>query len=873
MNRRLFWLFLIFTILVGCSKEGQQNTISTNDNTETMQEPTATVVNSNTEEIFTIQFAVNDLDRSQYEQLIPIFEEENPNIKIAFVSLNSILTAEDGQSPEDEVERLATAADVFPSFISPFATQAGLVRDLTPFIQADRGFQTEDYPEGILDQFRWQGGLWAIPMTADVELIFFNKNHFDEAGLPYPEPGWTWDTFTAAASALTEYQGNEVARWGYLSSPVDRVPFIVAQAGALVNTGNIPPLPQFTAPEVMKATDKYVTLMTELAQPENSETLIQAMFAEGRVSMWPGSLHEWDSFAELPTIGVAPFPIGSGDTGTSLISVQGLSMSGGTQQPDAAWRWISFLSRQHLNSPFTPLPMRQSVATSTNYWENLDPELATALQTALEQVYVGNREVSLRHFLEAIDNVQRGDFSVTEALTNAQENMLADLTGAEVADLTPSPTVVVSAPDEENFNENVTVITFSREDRLFGTAALDSLREEFHQKHPDIHIEFIPIDISGGLLTLPKLAAEADCFQGYPRLHDADARASVLNLDPFIDADNSLDVNDFYPAAITPFTVQGQVWGLPTSGRLEVIEYNRDIFDTASVAYPSLEWNLDDFLGIALALTQGEETEKIYGFVPDRFEWGSMLVFSERLGAMWVDDTVEPPRTDFTNPATVEAIRWYIQLTTEFAVKPTFSFAALENEDRDSLITEGRAAMWITINPGEYELPNIGVVSLPSTENVTGFTNLSGFFISSATSSNTRQACWQWLTFLTEQPNATWGFPARRSIAESDIYRAQVGADLVEAYQATISGGEQLSSGSFAEQAAWIRITQWWLFDAYDQVVAGESDLESSLAAAQSLADAYRNCIIDSEAIANEEAQWDCVREFDEDLYYQFQGR
>lgn len=250
-----------------------------------------------------------------------------------------------------------------------------------------------------------------------------------------------------------------------------------------------------------------------------------------------------------------------------------------------------------------------------------------------------------------------------------------------------------------------------------------------------------------------------------------------------------------------------------------------------------------------------------------------MLALSERLGAVWVDNTVEPPRTAFNNSTTVDAIRWYLQLATEFSVKPNFGPTQLE--DRDSLISENRAAMWISLNPGNYQTLNVGVAPLPFPADgggETGFTQLSGYFISSSASPEARQACWQWITFLTEQPNASWGFPANRSLAESEAYRQQVGPELANAYLASIGDGVQLAAGNFAEQAEWIRVTQWWLVDAYDKVVAGESDLETALADAQSLADAYRNCVIDNGATADEEAQWACVQELDEELYTRFRG-
>ncbi|HUM72163.1 MAG TPA: hypothetical protein PLK31_25340, partial [Chloroflexota bacterium] len=106
----------------------------------------------------------------------------------------------------------------------------------------------------------------------------------------------------------------------------------------------------------------------------------------------------------------------------------------------------------------------------------------------------------------------------------------------------------------------------------------------------------------------------------------------------------------------------------------------------------------------------------------------------------------------------------------------------------------------------------------------------------------------------------------------SAAYHQHVGAEVADAYLTSIGSGEQLAARSFAVQADWIRWTQWWLLDAYAQVIAGEHDLEGALAAVQDLADAYRNCIIDSNATASETGQAACIRELDEGLYNRFWG-
>ena len=68
--------------------------------------------------------------------------------------------------------------------------------------------------------------------------------------------------------------------------------------------------------------------------------------------------------------------------------------------------------------------------------------------------------------------------------------------------------------------------------------------------------------------------------------------------------------------------------------------------------------------------------------------------------------------------------------------------------------------------------------------------DLIGYSISAQTEHP--QACWEWLKFLSEQAGTFQGVPARRSIAESDAYRQQVGAELADAYRFTLEQSERL---------------------------------------------------------------------------------
>lgn len=76
--------------------------------------------------------------------------------------------------------------------------------DLQPYLDA-AGIDPAAWGAGSVDPYRdaETGDVHAVPLEWVTVAIYYNKDLFDAAGLEYPQAGWTWDDFEAAAAALT----------------------------------------------------------------------------------------------------------------------------------------------------------------------------------------------------------------------------------------------------------------------------------------------------------------------------------------------------------------------------------------------------------------------------------------------------------------------------------------------------------------------------------------------------------------------------------------------------------------------------------------------------------------------------------------------
>ncbi|MBN2625584.1 MAG: extracellular solute-binding protein [Spirochaetales bacterium] len=134
------------------------------------------------------------------DEIIALFEEENPRIHVTYKS---------GIIPSDYSEWLAQRImnDELPDlfFVLPedFTTLAsiGVLEELNRE-------ELLDSPEGIyrnvLDAGSQKGRLLGIPFEINPTFMFVNKTLLAEEGLEYPSPDWTWEEFLDYCTVLTK---------------------------------------------------------------------------------------------------------------------------------------------------------------------------------------------------------------------------------------------------------------------------------------------------------------------------------------------------------------------------------------------------------------------------------------------------------------------------------------------------------------------------------------------------------------------------------------------------------------------------------------------------------------------------------------------
>ena len=146
-----------------------------------------------------------------------------------FSSANPEITIEAQLAPSTEVDKfqkvlLMIAAGTPPDFTAGSSEAPGyaaknLLVVLDPYIEAS-GLDMSLFNQEILKSYlQYQGQQIVFPTVASAELLAYNPDLFDAAGLAHPsetwgDPAWDWATFIESGKALTVEKDGKISQFG-----------------------------------------------------------------------------------------------------------------------------------------------------------------------------------------------------------------------------------------------------------------------------------------------------------------------------------------------------------------------------------------------------------------------------------------------------------------------------------------------------------------------------------------------------------------------------------------------------------------------------------------------------------------------------------
>lgn len=284
----------------------------------------------------------------------------------------------------------------------------------------------------------------------------------------------------------------------------------------------------------------------------------------------------------------------------------------------------------------------------------------------------------------------------------------------------------------------------------------------------------------------------------------------------------------------------------------EVLRYNSDLFKQAGVPIPENGWTIDAFTD-ALKRLKDTYPDKA-PFVPRGIGSDYMLSLIAAFGGLPLDYRTTPVTINFTDSATVEAIRQVLDLAKdgylEYSALARSTggnvavFAIANSEDATAISTHSLSALNLFVVEEIAGNNPYRLVTYPQGSQYTAVSYNIGTAYISAKAQNP-EACYRWLSVLSRHPELFSAMPARRSLINDPAVTANQTPDTIALYNqidSLLSQSNVIALPSGLGGSPEDSLVQNWLNRAFDRYVNEDANLEDELAQAEMFARDFQQC-------------------------------
>lgn len=346
------FLIILVLFVVSCGGAETPETVeepAVSSEPEVVEEPAEEPEVMEEDEMVTLTWGMwgSPEEIATHQKVADAYMAENPNVTIElwdqpwgdyFTKLQTLWAAGDA----------AEIPDVVFLFPVPSYAADGVLENLDPYIE-ESGMDLDDYWSGSLSTTSLDGSVYGFPRDIGLEVLYYNKDHFDEAGLAYPDDSWTWDDLRAAAEALTiKSDAGRVERYGLGMEGGKYAQFLISNGGGLFDDTFAPTECWLDKPESIEAVEFIAGMMNdEIAMRDanlNQAGGDSAVFQSEQVSMIIQNASRVPAFnaAEM-NYDVAPVPTAPGGIRAAGAAGAAWTITAASDNKELAWDFLQFL--------------------------------------------------------------------------------------------------------------------------------------------------------------------------------------------------------------------------------------------------------------------------------------------------------------------------------------------------------------------------------------------------------------------------------------------------------------------------------------------------------------------------------------------------
>jgi multiple sugar transport system substrate-binding protein len=311
-------------------------------------------------------------------------------------------------------------------------------------------------------------------------------------------------------------------------------------------------------------------------------------------------------------------------------------------------------------------------------------------------------------------------------------------------------------------------------------AGINNAIARFNKAYPNVKVEVSIDPISTGwgdyvtkVLGQFTSGSAADVYGTAIETFQAfSARNLFLPLNDFVAANSGF--SDFAPSLFEQGSYKGNINYIPIGWNNIMVNYNRDLFDKAGVAYPARGWTWEQFRETAKALTvkDGSGTVTQFGYeVPNQNFFVQPWFFSNGTGVLNADWTA----SNMLDPKVAETLQFLYDLIHVDGVSPIPGAETLDNQFMAGQVAMISRGQWIVQNARKNNV-NMDIAIPPIKEKEATVIGFGAYAIAkSAPNADLAKALVLELTSeetQREQGERGGGVPGRKSAASSEAFLA-----------------------------------------------------------------------------------------------------
>lgn len=338
-NKMLSYLFLLFLVcmLVSCSSDYSDTTDSASPSiSSTEQEPIELNFYVWTDELLYVTKAIDAFNAMHENIKVNVFALSNTNYEDA---LKAVLDDSSKQIDLFDTKGMA--------YIIQFVEE-NKVYNMTDYVKSSILNDTLEISAygTMFNDILYKHQYYALPTRSTCWALYYNKDLFDNAGIPYPDH-LTWSEYGTLAKKLTSGSGSSKVWGGYFTNWLPN--FMAIQHGQYLTDDD-----QQYSRQSIELLNKFYRIdqshvsYLDMQNSSDPSTDVYTQFEAGKVAMVPQG--EWMVnilLSDQTTIDwdIAPMPVDDDvDQDTTIGQYQFISIASSCEHPDAAFEFVKFLS-------------------------------------------------------------------------------------------------------------------------------------------------------------------------------------------------------------------------------------------------------------------------------------------------------------------------------------------------------------------------------------------------------------------------------------------------------------------------------------------------------------------------------------------------